>query len=107
MDVETNEGETTQNAIEIENENVIDGDTQETQETEEETETATAKYAKHGVKLRAVAKKGKTTGQESFHYKCNYCSKLFIGPGSGSFLDLRSEVTSKKVPRTFVLQTQF
>ncbi len=52
MDVETNEGETTQNAIEIENENVIDGDTQETQETAEETETATAKYAKHGVKRK-------------------------------------------------------
>ncbi len=46
MDVETNEGETTQNAIEIENENVIDDDTQETQETEEETETATQNMLK-------------------------------------------------------------
>jgi hypothetical protein len=35
----------------------------------------------------AVAKKGKSVGKVVFHFKCNYCSKLFIGPGSGSFLD--------------------
>lgn len=53
---------------------------------DEETDENEAMYAKHGEKMKAVAKKGKKAGQESFHYKCNYCSKLFIGPGSGTFL---------------------
>ena len=68
-----NEGDATQNAIDISD--------------EEETNDAAAKYVKHGEKVKAFAKKGKCAGKEVFHYKCNYCSKLFIGPGSGSFLD--------------------
>ena len=34
---------------------------------EEETNDSMAKYAKHGRKLMAVAKKGKSSGKELFH----------------------------------------
>jgi hypothetical protein len=77
--VDFNEGDATLNAIEIETEIIISD--------EKETNDAVAKYVKHGEKVKAVAKKGKLAGKEVFHYKCNYCSKLFIGPGSGSFLN--------------------
>jgi hypothetical protein len=60
-----------------------------------------AMYAKHGQKIKAVAKKGKKIGQESFHYKCNYCSKLFIGPGSGTFLTHVRKSHPKRCPELF------
>ena len=72
-----NEGGDSQTVIEIETEIIISD--------EEETNDAAAKYVKHGEKVKALAKKGKMEGKEVYHYKCNYCSKLFIGPGSGIF----------------------
>ena len=74
-----NEGDATQTAIEIETEIIIND--------EEETNDAAAKYVKHGEKVKALAKKGKMEGKEVYHYKWNYCSNLFIGPGSGTFLE--------------------
>ena len=83
-----NEGDATQNAIEIGAEIIISD--------EEEANDATALYVNHGEKLKAVAKKGKMAGKEVFHYKCNYCSKLFIGPGSGTFLEHIRKIHPKK-----------
>lgn len=83
-----NEGDGTHNAIEIVS----------AEEAEEETNDATAKYVKHGEKVMAVVKKGKKKGKESFHYKCYYCTKMFIGPGSGSFLDHLRKAHPQKCP---------
>ncbi len=58
-----------------------------------------ALYISHGEKLKAVAKKGKIAGKEVFHYKCKYCSKYFIGPGSGTFLEHICKVHPKKCPK--------
>jgi hypothetical protein len=74
------------------------------EEAQEETNDATAKYFKHGEKVKAVAKKRKNVWpKDSFHSKCNYCSKLFIGPGSGSFLDHVRKLHPKKCPELLTL----
>jgi hypothetical protein len=91
-------GDATQNAIEIETEIIISD--------EEETNDGAALYMNHGEKFKAVAKKGKMAGKEVFHYKCKYCSKLFIGPGSGTFLEHIRKIHPKKCPEIVSLKTK-
>lgn len=77
------------------------------EKAEEETNDAndaTAKYVKHGIKLLAEAKKGKTAGQQIYHYDWNYCRKLFIGPGSGTFLEHVRKIHPKKCPELLVVK---
>ena len=74
MEVEKDDfrvGDATQNAIEIETENTIYEEVREVEEVEEEANESISKWIQHGEKVMAVAKKGKTAGQESVHYKCN------------------------------------
>ncbi len=39
----------------------------------------------HCTKVQLEIKKGKNKGNISMHFKCNYCSKAFVGPSNSSF----------------------
>ena len=93
----------TQNLSNLESENLINEEVDASTPLIEE-EGATSKYAPHGEKVMAVAKKGEMAGKDAIHYKCKYCSNLLIGPGSGSFLAHVRRAHPKKCPE--LIQTK-
>ena len=65
-----------------------------------------ALYMNHGEKFKAVANKGKMKGNEIYHYKCNHCSRVFMCPGSGTFLEHIRKVHPKKAPELVPLKAK-
>ena len=56
------------------------------EEVDQEEQVNTASYYPHCSKSNKPAKRGNNKGREVVHFQCNYCTVVFQGPGSSTFL---------------------
>ena len=67
-------------AIEVDEVGVVEKDVEEIQEA-----LGGSAINKHCSRIERPIARGKNKGKMAEHFKCNYCSKAFVGPSNSSF----------------------